>query len=112
MSAINRTVKGPAVVLQLKGGGERYLYRGAIVGDAYLASSVQHAVTLGLVSEVEVPDAAEVAQAEAERVAAEQAEAERVAAEKAEAERIVAEKAAQETPADQTPAPTKRTAAK
>ena len=47
-------VTGAAVVLALRGGSERYLYRGAIVArDAYLAASIDHAVSVGLLAEVE-----------------------------------------------------------
>ena len=54
-------VTGAAVVLGLRGGSERYLYRGAIVArDAYLAASIEHAVSVGLLVEVEPVEPAAV----------------------------------------------------
>lgn len=81
--AVVRTVKGPAVVLSLKGGGERYLYKNAPVGSAYLESSVQHAVELGLVSEIDVPTPEEVAAADAAAAADAKAAEEKAAADAA-----------------------------
>lgn len=46
-------VIGAAVVLRVRGGGERYLYRGSPVPEnVYLAESVKHAVSVGLLAEV------------------------------------------------------------
>lgn len=56
-------VTGAAVVLQLRGGGERYLYRGAPVPEnVYLAASVKHGVDVGLLADApEEPEEAEEA---------------------------------------------------
>ena len=54
-------VTGAAVVLALRGGSERYLYRGAIVArDAYLEASIDHAVSVGLLVVVEPVEPAAV----------------------------------------------------
>ena len=46
-------VTGAAVVLQLRGGGERYLYRGApIPENVYKQASIDHAIALGFVDSV------------------------------------------------------------
>lgn len=42
-------VLGPVAVLPLVGGGERYVYRGAPVGDEYTKEGVKHAQAVGLV---------------------------------------------------------------
>ncbi|PPF18272.1 hypothetical protein C5B92_07085 [Rathayibacter sp. AY1A4] len=44
-----RVVLGAAVVLALKDGGERYLYRGDVVGSGYTAASLKHVESIGLV---------------------------------------------------------------
>ena len=50
-------VVAPAVVLALPGGGERYLYRGAVVESSAVAEkSLKHALDLGLVSALPEPD--------------------------------------------------------
>ncbi len=49
-------VKGPAVVLPLKGGSERYLYKGAPVGAGFTEEGIQHALSLGLIVKVETPE--------------------------------------------------------
>jgi hypothetical protein len=52
-------VTGPAVVLGLEAGGERYLYRDALIGDGFTEESVKRAIANGLVSEVEVVEVEE-----------------------------------------------------
>ncbi|GGH34197.1 hypothetical protein [Microbacterium album] len=42
-------VIGPVAVLPLKSGGERYVYRGAPVGDEFTEEGVKHAQSVGLV---------------------------------------------------------------
>lgn len=49
-------VTGGAVVLKLKGGSERYLYRGDLVPrEGFEDDSLAHAIGLGLVSEIKAP---------------------------------------------------------
>lgn len=43
-------VTGAAVVLPTEGGSERYLYRGAPVGEGYTKDGIKHAVSLGLIA--------------------------------------------------------------
>ncbi|WP_022886365.1 hypothetical protein [Glaciibacter superstes] len=45
-------VTGAAVVLPTEGGGERYLYRGAPVGDGYTKAGIKHALDVGLIAKV------------------------------------------------------------
>lgn len=47
-----RVVLGTAVVLALKDGGERYLYRHATVGDGYTDAAIEHAESIGLIGVV------------------------------------------------------------
>ncbi len=47
--APTRVVSGPVAVLPLKSGGERYVFRGAPVGDEFTEDGVQHAISVGLV---------------------------------------------------------------
>lgn len=42
-------VLGPVAVLALKSGGERYVYRGAPVGDEFTDEAIAHAKSIGLV---------------------------------------------------------------
>lgn len=42
-------VIGPVVVLPLKSGGERYVYRGTPISDEFTAEGVKHAQSVGLV---------------------------------------------------------------
>ena len=42
-------VIGPVAVLPLKSGGERYVYRGAPVGDEFTDEGIAHAQAIGLV---------------------------------------------------------------
>ena len=42
-------VIGPVAVLPLKSGGERYVYRGAPVGDEFTDEGIAHAQSIGLV---------------------------------------------------------------
>lgn len=54
-------VTGPAVVLPVDDGGERYLYKGAVVGAGFTEAGIKHALGLKLVEkvksdEVEIPD--------------------------------------------------------
>ncbi|WP_017791881.1 hypothetical protein [Leucobacter salsicius] len=44
------TVIGPVAVLPLVFGGERYAYRGAVVGDEFTPEGIAHAQSVGLVS--------------------------------------------------------------
>lgn len=49
-------VTAAAVVLPTKDGSERYLYRGApILGEAFTEDGIKHAVSVGLITEVEEP---------------------------------------------------------
>lgn len=49
-------VVGGAVVLRLKSGSERYLYRGDIVlREGFDDDSLEHAIGLGLLAEVKAP---------------------------------------------------------
>jgi hypothetical protein len=79
-------VTAAAVVLPTIDGSERYLYRGAPVGDGF--PGIEHALSLGLIGvdtvreELEAALAAEVERVAAEKAATEKAEADRVAAEK------------------------------
>lgn len=54
-------VSGPAVVLPTEGGSERYLYKGALVGEGFTEAGIKHALGLKLIEkvksdEVEIPD--------------------------------------------------------
>lgn len=52
-------VVGGAVVLKVKGGSERYLYRGDVITrDAVDADSLEHALGVGLLAEVKETAAA------------------------------------------------------
>jgi topoisomerase IA-like protein len=77
-------VKGAAVVLPIEGGTERYLYRGAQVGDGFTVKGIKHALALGLIEKVKAPTAAE--KSATEKAAADQAAAEKAAADKVAAE--------------------------
>ena len=77
-------VKGSAVVLPIEGGTERYLYRGAPVGDGYTAKGIKHALALGLIEKVKATTAAE--KSATEKAAAEQATVAPAAADKVAAE--------------------------
>ena len=74
-------VKGAAVVLPIEGGTERYLYRGAQVGDGFTVKGIKHALLLGLIEKVKAPTESD--KTAAELAAADQAAAEKVAADKA-----------------------------
>lgn len=58
MAAVKRLrIKGAAAVLKTTDGGERYLYRGAVVDpSAYDKDSVKHAIAAGLVEKVDVEE--------------------------------------------------------
>lgn len=43
-------VVGPVAVLKTLDGSERYLYRGAPVGDAFTEDALEHALELGLIA--------------------------------------------------------------
>lgn len=77
-------VTAAAVVLPTEGGSERYLYRGALIGDGFTDEGLKHAVAVGLIAKVKAPTAAE--KSAAEKAAADQAAAEKAATEKAAAE--------------------------
>ena len=81
-------VKGSAVVLPIEGGTERYLYRGAPVGEGFTAAGIKHALKLGLIAVVKAPSAAE--KSAVEKAAADQAATEKAEADKAEAEAAAA----------------------
>lgn len=52
------SVVGAVAVIRLKDGGDRYLYRGAIVDPAgFDEESIAHVTSLGLVNEVEIAPA-------------------------------------------------------
>lgn len=71
-------VTGAAVVLPTSDGSERYLYRGATVGDGFSDEGIKHALAVGLIEKVKSPTAAE--KAAAEQAAIEKAEADKAAA--------------------------------
>jgi hypothetical protein len=69
--ATRYVVTGAAVVAPVKGGSERYVFRGGFLGSDVTADGIKHLVSLGLVEEVEIIDVAAVAEAErAEKEAA------------------------------------------
>lgn len=54
-------VVGPAVVLPTDSGSERYLYKGAVVGEGFTDAGIKHALGLKLIEkvksdEVEIPE--------------------------------------------------------
>ena len=51
-----RKVVGSLAILRTVAGPDRYLYQGAIIGEGFTEESVEHAIGVGLVAEVEVPD--------------------------------------------------------
>ena len=51
MASSTLQVIGPVAVLPLKAGGERYVYRGTPVGEAFTEEGVAHAISVGLVGE-------------------------------------------------------------
>jgi hypothetical protein len=86
-------VTAAAVVLPLEGGSERYLYRGAPVGEGFTEAGIQHALDVGLIAVDKVAVATDKAAAEAaKKAAAEKAKADKAAADKAEADRLAEEK--------------------
>jgi hypothetical protein len=95
-------VVGAAVVVPTKGGSERYVYRGGVLGADATAAGIKHLLELGLVEEVDEVDVAAAAaleaelQAEAAKAIFDEAVAEAVKVEvaKAIAERDTAQKAA------------------
>jgi len=82
-------VTGAVAVLPTEGGSERYLYRGAHLGEGYTDEGITHALSLGLIQKVKAP-----AKTAAEKAAEEKAAAEKAAADKAAADKASAEKAA------------------
>lgn len=76
-------VSGAAVVLPTDGGSERYLYRGASVGEGFTDAGIKHALAMKLIVKVKAPTAAEKKATEAavDPTAAEKAAAELAAAE-------------------------------
>lgn len=84
------TVTGAAVVLPVEGGSERYLYRGAPVGEGFTAAGIKHALALGLIAVVKAPTAAE-------KSAAKKAAADETAADEAASEEAAADESAAET---------------
>ena len=53
-------VTGAVAVIPTKDGSERYMYRGAPVSEeAFTAEGIKHVLSVGLISEVEVADAAD-----------------------------------------------------
>ena len=70
-------VVGGAVVLKVKGGSERYLYRGDIITrDAVDADSLAHAIGVGLLAEVKETAAVAATDKNAEKDADASADAE------------------------------------
>lgn len=60
-------VNGAAVVLPTADGSEKYLYRGALIGDGFTEAGIAHAISIGLIEEVEeLEDVAERLQLERE----------------------------------------------
>lgn len=55
MATAHRVV-GSLAILRTKAGPDRYLYQGATLGDGFTDESIQHAISVGLVEEIEVPD--------------------------------------------------------
>lgn len=51
-----RKVVGSLAILRTEAGPDRYLYQGAVIGDGFTEESVEHAISVGLVAEVEVDD--------------------------------------------------------
>jgi hypothetical protein len=47
-------VTGPVAVLPTDDGSERYLYRGALVGEGFTDAGIKHATELGLIKAVVV----------------------------------------------------------
>ena len=72
-------VTGAAVVLPTVDKSERYLYRGALVGEGFTAEGIKHALAVGLIEKVKAPTAAE--KATADQAAADKAAADKLAAE-------------------------------
>jgi hypothetical protein len=54
MADAKYVVTGAVVVLPIKGGSERYLYRGAVITSGYTAAGIEHALAVGLIAEVPV----------------------------------------------------------
>lgn len=77
-------VTGAAAVLRTVDGSERYLYRGAIIPEGFDKESIEHSVSIGLVSKVEVvsDDDDAAAKAAADAKAAEEAAKAKAAAAK------------------------------
>lgn len=50
-TTIRRVVVGPVAVLPLKSGGERYVYKGALVGPEFTDEGVAHAIAASLVAD-------------------------------------------------------------
>lgn len=46
-------VSGPVAVIPTKDGSERYMYRGAPIGDGFTAEGIKHALSVGLIAPVE-----------------------------------------------------------
>ncbi|MBF4625543.1 hypothetical protein [Clavibacter sp. VKM Ac-2872] len=63
-------VTAACVVLPLEGGGERYLYRGAPVGEGFTEAGIQHALDVGLIAVDTAREEAEAALAAEEKKAA------------------------------------------
>lgn len=61
-----RKVVGSLAILRTEAGPDRYLYQGAVIGDGFTEDSVEHAISVGLVAEVEVSDPEEAEAAAAE----------------------------------------------
>jgi hypothetical protein len=75
------TVTAAAVVLPTADKSERYLYRGAVVGEGFTPEGIKHALALGLIEKAKVATPTAAEKAAAEKAAEEKAAADKAAAE-------------------------------
>jgi len=87
-------VVGAVAVLPTEGGSERYLYRGAHIGEGYTDEGIKHALGLGLIQKAKAPAKPAAEKTAEEKAAAEKGAADKVAAEKAAADKVAADAAA------------------
>lgn len=88
-------VTGAAVVLPTEDGSERYLYRGAPIGDGFTKEGIKHALSVGLIAVVKNEPTAEELAAKAVADAEKKAAADKAAADKKAADEPAAKAAAQ-----------------
>lgn len=50
-------VTGPVVVLPTSDGSERYMYKGALIGEGFTEAGIKHALSIGLITEFDEPEA-------------------------------------------------------